>query len=264
MERQEEGLLSELEAFKKEEAELMAELERQRQLEEQLQKEEDDFWIKVAECQLDIEETEEERAATSAAIRYASAELTRLRKTNVLNEMFHISQDGPFGTINGFRMGRLPEQPVPWEEVNAAWGQACLLLDALVKKAKLPTAQSQYRLVPRGSHSTIKVGGKDFELYGCDGGLSSFWAASQFGSAMHAFLCFMQEVVSFLQRSAPLQLPFKIERDKVGGCSVKGSQFDQERWTKALKFLLMDLKYLIAVIESRDFAASRSSSTATS
>ena len=49
------------------------------------------------------------------------------------------------------RMGRLPEQPVPWEEVdllhaaslsgeifrlyvqvNAAWGQACLLLDALV------------------------------------------------------------------------------------------------------------------------------------
>ena len=28
-------------------------------------------------------------------------------------------------------MGRLHEQPVPWEEVNAAWGQACLLLDAL-------------------------------------------------------------------------------------------------------------------------------------
>ena len=80
-------------------------------------------------------------------------------------------------------MGRLHEQPVPWEEVNAAWGQACLLLDALaadweiwersaawictdllhvfrvfarttwttemalfeVKKLRFPTSQSQYR-----------------------------------------------------------------------------------------------------------------------
>ncbi|CAJ1426792.1 unnamed protein product [Effrenium voratum] len=83
--------------------------------------------------------------------------------------------------------------------------------------------------------------------------LSNFWASTQFGSAMHAFLCYMQEVVAFLHRSSPLQLPFKIERDKVGGFSVKGGQFDQERWTKALKFMLMDLKYLIPVVESRDF-----------
>eukprot|EP00434_Breviolum_minutum_P030089 symbB.v1.2.026610.t1/scaffold2674.1/size119956/2 len=74
---------------------------------------------------------------------------------------------------------------------------------------------------------------------------------------MHAFLCHVQEVVSFLRRSTSLQLPFKIEKDKVGGFSVKGSHFDQERWTKALKFMLLDLKYLIAVVESRDFASSR-------
>jgi len=257
MELEEKEILAALEASKKEEQELLVELARQRQQEEQLQREEEDFWIRVAQYQLDLQDTEEERAATASAIRYASQELSRLRRSNVLNEMFQIDQDGPFGTINGFRMGRLHEQPVPWEEVNAAWGQACLLLDALVKKLRFPTSQSQYRLVPKGSFSSIKVGNKEFELYGCDGGLSNFFASSQFGSAMHAFLCHVQEVVSFLRRSTSLQLPFKIEKDKVGGFSVKGSHFDQERWTKALKFMLLDLKYLIAVVESRDFASSR-------
>ena len=102
--------------------------------------------------------------------------------------------------------------------------------------------------------------------------------------------CMFLQVVSFLRRTTSLQLPFKIEKDKVdhgavwdesdpkkrwcfcwaffqvGGFSVKGSHFDQERWTKvwftlprdgpncpllqALKFMLLDLKYLIAVVES--------------
>ncbi len=36
--------------------------------------------------------------------------------------------DGPFATISGFRLGRTPEVPVEWDEINAAWGQAVLLL----------------------------------------------------------------------------------------------------------------------------------------
>jgi hypothetical protein len=36
--------------------------------------------------------------------------------------------DGPFGTISGFRLGRTNEMPVEWDEINAAWGQAVLLL----------------------------------------------------------------------------------------------------------------------------------------
>jgi beclin 1 len=36
--------------------------------------------------------------------------------------------DGCFGTISGFRLGRTPEHPVEWDEINAAWGQAVLLL----------------------------------------------------------------------------------------------------------------------------------------
>ena len=39
--------------------------------------------------------------------------------------------DGPFGTISSFRLGRTPEVAVEWDEINAAWGQAVLLLHTM-------------------------------------------------------------------------------------------------------------------------------------
>lgn len=41
--------------------------------------------------------------------------------------------DGPFGTISGFRLGRTPDVAVEWDEINAAWGQAVLLLHAMAQ-----------------------------------------------------------------------------------------------------------------------------------
>ena len=55
----------------------------------------------------------------------------------MFNATFHIWHSGHFGTINGFRLGRLPSIPVDWNELNTAWGQTVLLLYSLVKKIKL-------------------------------------------------------------------------------------------------------------------------------
>lgn len=63
--------------------------------------------------------------------------------------------NGQFATINGFRLGRLPNQPVEWSEINAAWGQTVLLLYALAKKMNF-TFQ-RYKLVPFGNHSYIET-----------------------------------------------------------------------------------------------------------
>ncbi len=41
--------------------------------------------------------------------------------------------DGPFATISGFRLGRTAEVPVEWDEINAAWGQAVLLLHTMAQ-----------------------------------------------------------------------------------------------------------------------------------
>ena len=50
---------------------------------------------------------------------------------------FSCMHSGQFGTINNFRLGRLPSVPVEWNEINAAWGQTVLLLHALANKMGL-------------------------------------------------------------------------------------------------------------------------------
>jgi len=47
-----------------------------------------------------------------AKIEVSQAHLELLKRTNVLNDAFPISHDGEFGTINNFRLGRLPKIPV--------------------------------------------------------------------------------------------------------------------------------------------------------
>jgi hypothetical protein len=54
----------------------------------------------------------EERDAVLARIESTCEARERLRHTNVYNDAFHIWHHGPFGTINNFRLGRLPNAPV--------------------------------------------------------------------------------------------------------------------------------------------------------
>ena len=61
-----------------------------------------------------------ERDGLVTKVEQTNRQLDRLRKTNVFNDAFHIWFDGPFGTVNGFRLGRLPNAPVEWDEINAA------------------------------------------------------------------------------------------------------------------------------------------------
>lgn len=55
---------------------------------------------------------QEERDAISSKIEVSQAHLELLKRTNVLNDAFPIWHDGEFGTINNFRLGRLPKIPV--------------------------------------------------------------------------------------------------------------------------------------------------------
>ena len=92
----------------------------------------------------------------------------------MFNATFHIWHSGHFGTINGFRLGRLPSIPVDWNELNTAWGQTVLLLHSLVKRINLQL--QRYKLVPYGNYSYIKVlaDEKDLPLYG-SGGFRLIW-----------------------------------------------------------------------------------------
>ena len=55
---------------------------------------------------------QEERDAILAKIEVSQAHLDLLKRTNVLTDAFPIGYDEDFGTINNFRLGRLPKCPV--------------------------------------------------------------------------------------------------------------------------------------------------------
>nr|XP_014350027.1 PREDICTED: beclin-1 [Latimeria chalumnae] len=171
-----------------------------------------------------------------------------------------IRHSGQFGTINNFRLGRLPSVPVEWNEINAAWGQTVLLLHALANKMGLKF--QRYRLVPYGNHSYLESltdKSKELPLY-CSGGLRFFWD-NKFDHAMVAFLDCVQQFKEEVEKGdTGFCLPYRmdVEKGKIedtggngGSYSIKTQFNSEEQWTKALKFMLTNLKWGLAWVSSQ-------------
>eukprot|EP00070_Physeter_catodon_P001127 XP_007102176.2 beclin-1 isoform X6 [Physeter catodon] len=200
-------------------------------------------------------ELDDELKSVENQMRYAQMQLDKLKKTNVFNATFHIWHSGQFGTINNFRLGRLPSVPVEWNEINAAWGQTVLLLHALANKMGLKF--QRYRLVPYGNHSYLESltdKSKELPLY-CSGGLRFFWD-NKFDHAMVAFLDCVQQFKEEVEKGETrFCLPYRmdVEKGKIedtggsgGSYSIKTQFNSEEQWTKALKFMLTNLKWGLA------------------
>lgn len=129
-----------------------------------LDKKEQDFWEQSIEYQMNLQSFQNERDSINLKYDHDVKQYERLQKTVVYNDAFCISHDGPFGTINGFRLGKLSTHQVEWNEINAAWGQTLLLLYTVANKLKFQF--NTYRLVPMGSFSRIeKVDGDSVVSY---------------------------------------------------------------------------------------------------
>ncbi|KAI3408352.1 uncharacterized protein J3R85_020308, partial [Psidium guajava] len=72
---------------------------------------EERYWHEFNNFQFQLTSHQEERDAILAKIDVSHAHLELLKRTNVLNDAFPIWHDGEFGTINNFRLGRLPKIP---------------------------------------------------------------------------------------------------------------------------------------------------------
>ncbi|KAI9336080.1 autophagy protein Apg6-domain-containing protein [Obelidium mucronatum] len=239
-----EDALLELEELEREAARARLELDDALRELKALDRLEAQYWQDVNALQMQTSEVERERDSFNFKHAAVLRQLERLEKTNVFNDAFRIWHDGPFGTINGFRLGRLPTQPVEWHEINAALGQAVLLLDILA--TKLGFVFQTYKLVPMGSFSRIeKIGDASaatnngektaYELYGSnDFTVLLFWNR-RFDSALVAFLNCIQQLGDFVQQRDPkLKLPYSIHKDRIGDASIR-VQFNQDdQWTRAL------------------------------
>ncbi|KAI7860430.1 autophagy protein Apg6-domain-containing protein [Circinella umbellata] len=243
------------EAVNKEMEELEAEMK-------SLENREHQFWEQYNDYELKLENYQSERASINLKYDHDVKQYERLQKTVVYNDAFSISQEGPFGTINGFRLGRLSSQPVEWSEINAAWGQTLLLLYTVANKLKFQF--HTYRLVPMGSFSRVeKVDGDtvlSYELYGSNEfGLNRMFLNRRLDHAMVAILNCLKQLTDFAEeRDRSLRFPYRIHKDKIGDLSIR-VQFNQdELWTKALKYMLTNMKWVLVFASRANVAVEES------
>eukprot|EP00112_Aurelia_sp_Birch-Aquarium-sp1_P011283 Seg2372.3 transcript_id=Seg2372.3/GoldUCD/mRNA.D3Y31 product=Beclin-1 protein_id=Seg2372.3/GoldUCD/D3Y31 len=255
--KEERDLLNQLESIESEREKIKTENEKLDAAEKKLKEEEERYWKDYCVHKKALTDFEDQQISVKNQLQYAQSQLDKLRKTNVFNNTFHIWHKGHFGTINGFRLGRLPSVPVEWTEINAAWGQTVLLLHSLSKKIGLTF--KRFRLVPYGNHSYIECleeKMKELPLYG-SGGFRFFWD-TKFDQAMVAFLDCLQQFKEEVERGdSGFYLPYRMEKGKIfdsrgtGSYSVRIQFNSEEHWTKALKFMLTNLKWGLAWVSSQ-------------
>ncbi|KDO86455.1 hypothetical protein CISIN_1g010177mg [Citrus sinensis] len=154
IEEEERKLEAAIEETEKQNAEVNAELKELELKSKRFKELEERYWQEFNNFQFQLIAHQEERDAISSKIEVSQAHLELLKRTNVLNDAFPIWHDGEFGTINNFRLGRLPKIPVEWDEINAAWGQACLLLHTMCQYFR-PKFPYRIKIIPMGSYPRI-------------------------------------------------------------------------------------------------------------
>ncbi|KAI8996809.1 autophagy protein Apg6-domain-containing protein [Pilobolus umbonatus] len=254
----------ELSKLKQEENALNHELESLENEMNELERRKEGFWEKSNEYQMSLQSFRNERDSINLKYDHDVKQYERLQKTVVYNDAFCISHDGPFGTINGFRLGRLHTHPVDWNEVNAAWGQTLLLLYTVANKLKFQF--KNYRLIPMGSFSRVeKIDGDSvlsYELYGSgDFVLNRMFLNRRFDHAMVAVLNCLKQLTDFAEeKDKSLRLPYRINKDRIGDLSIRLQFNQEEHWTKALKYMLTNMKWIL-VFTSRANVSNESSNS---
>ncbi|KAJ2493055.1 autophagy protein [Coemansia sp. RSA 2050] len=201
-----------------------------------------------------LERCESEQWALDDKYARLTAQLTQLQRTNVYNDVFNITVVDGIASINGFRLGgRSSPHSVEWVEINAAWGQALLLLQTVARRLSYDFLD--YKLIPMGSYSRIERASDSttsYELFGSgDMYLGRLFQNRRFDAAMVAYLACLDQIAQLIMSLNPqLRLPYKIDQDKVGGLSIKPQLGGDDVWTKACKNALLDARWALAFASS--------------
>lgn len=241
---------------------------------QQLDAEEEAFWRERNGFATRLAEFQNERDSINSKFDHDSRQLEKLQRSNVYNDTFCISHDGTFATINGLRLGRLSTTPVDWPEINAAWGHALLLLVTVAEKLNyrfegfepqpMGSTSRIVRLEPVSPASSRLGGGGNrsapppppkrhvLDLFSSgDMPLGLTFMHRKFDNAMTAFLELVRQLGVHVEKQTradgnPLNLPYRIEGDKINDVSIKLGIAQDDGWTKACKLTLTCCKFLLA------------------
>jgi beclin 1 len=86
-----------------------------------------------------------------------------------------------------------------------------------------------------------------FDRYGSgDFGLNRMFLNRRFDHAMVSVLNCLKQLTDYAEeKDKSLRLPYRISKDKIGDLSIR-LQFNQdELWTKALRYMLINMKWIL-------------------
>jgi len=134
-------------------------------------------------------------------------------------------------------------------EVNAGLGQAALAISCISIKANYEF--KKYVVIPMGSFARIALVADRRQIFNLhtDGSFSLFASTKKnFNAALVGLLCCIEELGDHVKSLDPtLTLPHAIStaEGKINDISISYGA-DEEQWTKALKYMLTCIKWIIA------------------
>ncbi|EGG13337.1 autophagy protein 6 [Cavenderia fasciculata] len=187
-------------------------------------------------------------------------DIESLSEINLLRELFQISfekvDEHTIVKINDLHLGTLPpKHKVEWDEINGAMGLIVLLVHIIAKQLNYNFIK--YKLIPMGNKPIIqsKFDKEAYPLYGGDDVYFKttfmLWGRTEhkFDVGLEALLSCVNELCSLAFTKYNLQFAFKIDRDKIGGKnghqSIRVSGNTEVNWTKALKYMVTNIKCII-------------------
>ena len=177
-----------------------------------------------------------------------------LSNYNIFNELFQISVDEKYGSINECKFID-PSISSNYDGINAGWGYIILLTKLL--SVKYSFESNNYELVPEGNFSRIKEkknNGEEHEF-----GISDInRTRDKFNKAMSLYLYYLQEFLDFLDKNGKIknnpQEIFLIKENKINNYSIEISNKEKfEDWYMCMKLLLNILKFLIMQLLNEEY-----------
>jgi beclin 1 len=196
-----------------------------------------------------MKELDDEIASISQEIDRVTISLNKLLQINPLNDAFYIWYAGPYATINNFRLGNTQVKPIESNEINSALGETALVLYLIAFKCHFEF--KNYNIIPMGSFpKIIKLDDRSKTIYSLyiDQTSFSLFPKRNFNAALTGLLSCIQELGDYVASYDPtMTMPYKINisENKINEVSTVYG-LDDEIWTRSLKFMLSNVKWLIA------------------
>ena len=217
---------------------------------ENIEEKETKFCNEFRDLEINLNYIEKETSKSNYLKLDYENKIKNLSYNSIFSELFHISFNDKFGSINGCKFGD-PYISNNYDSINGGWGYIILLTKLLAVKYNFQSCK--YDLIPEGNFSKIlnKDINEEYEI-----GISDInRTKDKFNRAMEAYLEYLNEFLKFLKDKGKITITNedlcpKINKNKINDkcIQIENGKENLENWYLCMKYLLSILKFLICQV----------------